>query len=132
MVLGVGIEYIMWMTFQITGIIVWSILFLVIAYLVLVELLLIGCYASFSYHRWVLRTDRHAGITPLFIWSFITHIFKFFGLRTTTRTEYRSINGGHWRSAYDYSYNWSDRMARMARDVADKPTDKVALEGATP
>lgn len=124
-----GLDYILWVTFQITGVVVWVFVLMVVAYFLLFELLLVGGINSFSYHRWAWKTDPNARITWRFLWSFFIHVFKFYGHRTTTITQYRSINGGHWRSAFDHSYSWRDRMDRLARIKKQSNESTKAVEG---
>ena len=107
-----GIEYVMWMVFQITGIAVWAMIVTVAIYFLVSRFLIGGVLASISFHRWVLRTDPKARITLDFAWSFALRVFEFCSVKPGKCVEYRSLNGGHWRSAFDYSYSGLDRSTQ--------------------
>lgn len=128
-----GIDYILWMTFQLTGIVVWSLVILWVSYLLVVNLLIIGGLNTISFHVWCWKTDSNPRITPAFLWSMLICLFRFYGHRRSDRYQFRALNGAHWRSAFDYSYSFKDRTARAALDRAmgtdNAETEASAING---
>lgn len=99
--------------FYMTGAGFWAIVAALVAYVVIGEWLIWGFINSVSYHIWYAKTERDFKVTWTYLLRIVFGTFRFAGHRFDGRSQFFAMNGGRWRSAFDFDYSYSSRVAKM-------------------
>ncbi len=116
--LGFDHIYLIEVLLHATGAIVWT---LILAYLLLYQLVYklgVSLFTTYSYHRWVVKTETgKVHYDLLYVWSLINAVFLYYGCFDHRGAQYRAPSGAHWRSAFDYSYAGRPRTQQSSREA---------------